>query len=110
MNRSGFTQTANGLEIDKAESAQLIYTFDWSDWLNEGDTIISAVYEVKARRNDPAPVVINSQGVGPDNLSTYVELSQGQSGKTYTVSALITTDNGLIDSRNFSLNVVDRSA
>jgi len=110
MNRSGFNQTINGLDIDKDLQAQLTYTFDWSEWLGEGDSIISTSYEVKARRNDPTPVVIISDGMADSGTDTYVELSGGQADKTYIVTSKITTANGLVDRRHFRLNVVNRSA
>jgi len=103
-------QTNVGVEINKDSVAQLIYTFDWSEWLNEGDTIATVEYAVKARLNDPIPIVMESQGVDNTSKLTYVELSGGQSNKSYIVSALITTANSLIDRRAFRVNVVDRSA
>jgi len=110
INRNGFNQTNVGLEIDKDAEAQLTYTFDWSEWLEGSDTIQSASYTVAARRNDPVPPVIESSGITDSNSDTYVELSGGQAGKTYIVTAKITTSHGLIDRRNFRVNVVDRSA
>lgn len=44
INRTGFYQTNQGLEIDKDVQAQLIYTFDWSTWLEDGDTIATVEY------------------------------------------------------------------
>lgn len=108
INRDGFNQTGLGLEIDKDVEANLTYTFDWSDWLSTGDQLASVAYTVNARRNDPAPVVIESQGITGDN--TYVQLSAGQTDKTYIVSSKITTNDGAVDRRNFRLNVKTRSA
>lgn len=109
INRTGFYQTNTGLSIDKDVEAQLIYTFDWSEWL-DGDTIQTVAYTVAARRNDPTPVTIEDQGIADVNTDTYVELAGGQALKTYVVTAQITTANGLIDRRSFRLNVVERSA
>jgi hypothetical protein len=110
INRTGFYQTNTGLSIDKDVAAQLIYTFDWSEWLPQGDTISAVFYEVAARRNDPTPVSILDQGIANNSTETYVELSAGQADKTYIVTARVTTANGLIDRRSFRLNVVERSA
>jgi len=110
INRSGFHITNNGLEIDKDVEGQLIYTFDWGQWLNDGDTISSSEYAVAARRNDPVPVVIESEGLDNTSKLSYVELSGGQADKSYIVTAKITTTNGLVDRRNFRVNVVNRSA
>jgi hypothetical protein len=110
INRSGFNQTSYGLEIDKDVEAQLIYTFNWSDWLAQGDSINTAEYTVAARRNDPTPVTIESQGITDANTDTYVELAGGQSDKAYVVTCKVVTADGAIDRRNFRLNVVSRSA
>lgn len=109
INRTGFKQTNFGVEIDKDPAAQLTYTFDWSEWLENTDTISTVNYTVAARRNDPTPVAIETQGVA-EGTKTYVELSGGQATKTYIVTAQVTTANGLIDRRNFRLNVVERAA
>jgi hypothetical protein len=110
INRSGFYQTNTGLSIDKDVEAQLTYTFNWSDWLNAGDTIASVEYTVAARRNDPTPVTIENNGVDLTQKQTFVELAGGQADKTYIVTAKVTTSDGLIDRRSFRLNVVQRSA
>lgn len=110
INRQGFVQTNQGLTIDKDVEAQLIYTFDWSEWLDTGDTISSVVYSAAARRNDPTPLTIVSSGTSNANTRTYVEISGGQTDKTYTVTAKITTSNGLTDRRSFLVTVVERSA
>jgi hypothetical protein len=106
--KSGYTQTLQGLTIEKDTEAQLIYTFDWSEWLPTGDSLAQALYTIAARSNDPDPLEIESQGIS--SASTYVELSNGQEGKTYTVTCQITTANGLIDRRNFRVKVLARSA
>lgn len=110
INRTGFQQTNTGLVIDKDTEAQLIYTFDWSEWLESSDTIATSTYTVAARRNDPEPIVIESQGIDSTDTKTYVELSGGAANKVYIVTADVTTANGLRDRRNFRVNVVDRSA
>lgn len=110
VNRTGFFQTNNAVEIDKDPIAQLIYTFDWSEWLNENDTLLTVDYSVAARRNDPTPVNRIDQGIADSQTDSYVELSGGQADKTYVVTAEITTANGLRDRRSFRLNVKNRSA
>jgi len=110
VNRSGFEQTNQGLEIDKDVEARLTYTFDWSEWLEDSDTIDTVEYTAAARRNDPTPLTIESSGITDSNTDTYVELSGGQVDKTYIVTAKVTTADGLIDRRNFRVKVVNRSA
>ena len=108
VQRSGFVQTLQGLTIEKDSEAQLTYTFDWVDWLPQGDSLATAEYEITARANDPDPLVKVSEGI--DGTRTYVELSDGQLGKVYTVTCKITTADGLIDRRNFRVRVLARSA
>ena len=108
INRTGFEQTNTGLNIDKDAEAQLTYTFDWSQWLPTNDTISAVEYSVAARRNDPAAMVIENSG--KTDTQTYVELSGGAEGKVYIVTAKVTTSDGLVDRRNFRINVVARSA
>ena len=110
VNRTGFKQTSYGLEIDKDLEAQLTYTFDWSNWLNTGDTVAGVEYSAAARRNDPTPITIVSSGVADNDTDTYVELSGGQVDKTYIITAKVSTQDGLVDRRNFRVNVVNRSA
>jgi len=106
--RSGFEQTLQGLTIQKDTEAQLIYTFEWADWLPTGDSISTSTYTITARSNDPDPLAIHSQG--RSGTQTYVELKEGQEGKIYTVTCAIQTANGLKDRRSFRVKVEARSA
>ena len=108
MATTGFEQTIQGLRIEKDTEAQLIYTFNWAEWLPDGDSLSTAAYTITARANDPDPLIKVSEGISGD--TTYVELSDGQQGKTYTVTCRITTADGLIDRRNFRVKVLARSA
>lgn len=105
---TGFVQTIQGLTITKDTEAQLIYTFDWVDWLPTGDSLATALYTITARANDPDPLAKVAEGI--TGTKTYVELRDGQEGKVYTVTCRITTTAGLIDRRNFRVKVQARSA
>jgi hypothetical protein len=109
MARTGFTQTLQGLSISKDPEARLTYTLDWTDWLPTGDTVSTVVWTIGARVNDPAPLVNVSSGIQTGKL-TYIELSGGQVNKIYTVTAKVTTADGLIDRRAFRVRVENRSA
>lgn len=106
---TGFQVSDQQLWIAKDPQAQLSYVFDWSEWLVSGDTIDSVDYTVNARINDPNPLVKVSEGISND-VKTFVELSDGQATKSYTVSVKVTTANGLIDRRSFKVRVENRSA
>ena len=103
---AGFEIINQSLWIDKDPEAQLFYTFDWSDWLAAGDGISTAEYTVTARANDPDPLVKVSQGI--QGSKTYVELKDGQLGKSYLVSVKVTTNNGLVDRRSFRVKIENR--
>lgn len=105
---TGFEQTIQGLTIQKDTEAQLFYTFDWVDWLPSGDSLDTAEYTITARSNDPDPLLKVSEGI--QGTQTYIELSDGQEGKTYTVTCKVTTAEGLIDRRHFRVKVLARSA
>lgn len=105
---TGFVQTIQGLTIVKDTEAVLFYTFEWADWLPAGDSLSAVTYTVSARANDPDPLEIESSGI--TGTQTYVELSNGQEGKVYTVTCAITTTEGLVDRRNFRVKVQARSA
>lgn len=105
---TGFVQTIQGLTIVKDTEAILFYTFDWAEWLPTGDSLDTVLYTITARANDPDPLIKESEGIS--GTTTYIELSNGQEGKVYTVTAKITTANGLVDRRNFRVKVQARSA
>lgn len=105
---TGFYQTIQGLTIEKDPEAELTYTLDWAQWLPTGDSLSSVDWTITARANDPDPLVEVSAGIL--GTKTYIELSDGQEGKTYTVTAAVTTVDGLIDRRYFRVKVMNRSA
>lgn len=104
----GFVQTIAGLQISKDPEALLTYTLDWVDWLPTGDQLSTATWEIVARANDPDPLLKVSDGI--TGTKTYIELDEGQVGKTYTVYCKVTTVDGLEDRRFFRVKVENRSA
>jgi hypothetical protein len=106
---TGYQQDAQGIWIAKDPSANLIYSLDWSEWLPAGDSIASVTHALQVRVNDPAPIIRGTDGVQSGTVS-FVQISGGGVGKIYTVTATITTTDGLTDSRNFRIKVENRSA
>lgn len=104
----GFVQTIQGLQISKDPEAKLVYTLDWADWLETGDALSTATWTIQARANDPDPLVRISNGI--TGTKTYIELDEGQVGKSYTVFCKIITAGGLEDRRFFKVKVENRSA
>lgn len=109
IDKTGYLRDAEGIYIAKDPNAELVYTFDWSEWLPTGTTVATVNYTLQVRANDPAPLVRLTQGV-QSGLKTYVELGGGAAGKVYTVTAQIVTTDGSIDRRNFRVKVENRSA
>ena len=110
ISQTGYLKDTQGSWIAKDPQAQLIYSMDWSEWLLAGDELTSVSYSLQVRANDPAPLVKESEGFATGTHLTYIELSGGQVGKIYTVTAAITTQNGLEDRRSFRVKVENRSA
>jgi hypothetical protein len=108
IDKTGYLRDSEGIYIAKDPSAELVYTFDWVEWLPTGATLSTVNYTLQVRANDPAPLVRLTQGV--TGTKTYVELGGGQVGKVYTVTAEIVTSDGSIDRRNFRVKVENRSA
>jgi hypothetical protein len=105
---TGFNIKNNLLSIDKDPKARLTYALDWSQWLMPDDSLSLAEFIIHTRLNDPKPLL--NAGDGIQGSKTYIELYEGQLDKTYTVSVKITTTNGLVERRNFRVNIINRSA
>lgn len=107
---TGYRQDTQGAWIAKDPEARLVYTMDWSEWLSTGQTVTAVSYSHNSRANDPDPLIINSQGIAAAGTKTYAEISGGSEGKTYAVTASITTDDGSLDRRSFKILVQKRFA
>ena len=105
---TGFVQTIQGLQIVKDPEALLTYALDWTNWLEQGDTLSTATWEIVARANDPDPLVKVNNGI--QGNVTYITLDEGQVGKTYTVFCKVVTVDGLEDRRFFKVKTEARSA
>jgi hypothetical protein len=104
----GFIQTIQGLQISKDPEAKLTYTLDWAQWLDQGDSLSTATWTVVTRANDPTPLIKISNGI--QGTKTYIQLDNGQEGKSYTIFCKVVTSNGLEDRRFFKVKVEARSA
>ena len=109
VQQTGYQKDTLGSWISKDPAAQLIYSMEWANWLHTGDSIATVEYSLQVRANDPEPLIKESEGVQSGHI-TFVELSGGQVGKTYTVTAAITTTDGSTDRRNFRIKIENRSA
>jgi hypothetical protein len=105
---TGFEVINQNLWITKDPEAELTYTFEWNQWLPTGDSLSVATYSIQTRANDPDPLLKVTSGI--QGTKTYVELKNGQLGKSYLVTVKVTTADGLVDARNFRVKIENRSA
>jgi hypothetical protein len=83
--------------IDKAAAAVLDYSWDWTNWLNAGDSVASYLILPDSAIN----VVSDSRNAG---VITAI-LSGGVLHRTHEVTCRITTTAGLVDERSIYLTI-----
>ena len=105
---TGFKQDVKGSYIVKDPGTEIIYSIDWSDWLDTSDDLATSTFEIVDIVGDAANLTISSQGINSGDQLTYVEVAGGTAGETYTVKNTITTDNGITDVRRFRVRVEER--
>ena len=103
---TGFQQDRVGHFIEKDPFAVLDYSLDWTNWMPSGDTISALTVTAETISGDAAPLTIDST-TNTDYIATS-NISAGTVGNVYNVEYRITTTNGLKDSRNFRIKVVER--
>lgn len=95
-------------ERTKDPDSTLDYGFDWSDWLEDGESITSSSWTIQnpSGENDDLQIDTSSQ----DGSKTKVWLTDGTLGVTYRVTNTIETDNSptRTDERSFKLNISER--
>jgi len=99
---TGFQEDRVGVYIEKDPYAVLDYTLDWTNWMPDGDTITSVAVTADSG------ITINSTSNTNYIVTAYI--SGGTAGTIYNVEYRITTTNGLRDSRNFRIKVLERQA
>lgn len=82
-------------EFEHAPNAKLDYGFDWTLWLEAGETIETSTWEVDPSLIQSSPVI--QAGV----TSVFVE--GGVHGVSYKIKNTITTSNTRSDSRTIKL-------
>lgn len=84
----------------KDPDANLDYVFDWSDWLETGETISSYVTTV------PAGLTKGTESELSGKVAVW--LSGGTANSVYQVACKITTSLGRIDERTIEIDVQHR--
>ena len=105
---TGFQEDRVGAFIEKDPYAILDYTLDWTNWMPSGDTISSISVTAETISGDSSPLAIDS--TTNTNYLVTANISAGTAGNIYNVEYRIVTVNGLQDSRNFRIKVVERQA
>jgi hypothetical protein len=103
---TGFQQDRVGHYIEKDPYSVLDYSLDWTNWMPSGDTISSITITAETISGDAAPLTIDSST--NTNYIATANISGGTAGNIYNVEYKIDTTNGLKDSRNFRIKVVER--
>lgn len=101
-NLTGFQEDRVGAYIEKDPYAVLDYSLDFQNWMPAGDTITSI--SVTADTG----ITIDST-TNTDYIAT-AYISGGTAGTIYNIEFKIVTTNGLQDSRNFRIKVIERQA
>lgn len=99
---TGFQEDRVGVYIEKDPYAVLDYTLDWTNWMPDGDTITSVAVTADSG------ITIDSTSNTDYIVTAYI--SGGTAGTIYNVEYKIDTTNGLKDSRNFRIKVLERQA
>lgn len=84
----------------KDPDAVLDYTFDWSNWLQPGETIAGYTLDVELG-------IVNDRHNG-NATSVTVWLSGGDDGEFYRVTNHIVTSAGREDDRTMNVQVIQR--
>jgi len=105
---TGYKIDQVGTYIDKDPYAVLDYTLDWTNWMPTGDTISTITVTAETISGDSAPLTIDSS-TNNDYLAT-AYISGSTSGNIYNVEYKIDTTNGLKDSRNIRIKILERQA
>jgi len=86
----------------KDPDSVLDYKFDWSSWLDAGETItVSTV-------TTPAGIIKDSDSITDTNTSVTVWLSGGIAGVNYKIANKITTSAGRTDERSIIINMLNK--
>tara|TARA_R100001509_G_scaffold75530_1_gene42220 strand:- start:323 stop:652 length:330 start_codon:yes stop_codon:yes gene_type:complete len=103
---TGFKQDNEGAYIEKDPFSKLDYTLDWTNWMPSADTIASATVTATNTLGDSSSIAIDSTTT--TDYKVTANISGGEGGQIYNIEYRITTTNGLKDSRNFRIKVIER--
>ena len=105
---TGFKQDRVGIYIEKDPYSLLDYTLSWANWLPTGDAVISASINIETIAGDSTPLTKSGSETITNNTLVTQKITGGTAGKIYNVEYRVVTTNGLQDSRNFRIKVLER--
>ena len=111
-NLTGFKRDNDGLYIEKDPDSNIQYALDFTDYLNSGDTVTSALVTISTVSGDASPLAFPTNAatdvyiVGGNLVNIRVE--NGSNGNIYTVKCVITTTLGDTDARSFRIVVKEK--
>ena len=89
---------------EKRPAAVTDYDIDYSPWLRDGETILSAVGTVVCT-STPADVALVLVGITTTTSAIRARISGGTAGQNYLVTITVTTTSGQIDPDEFFVKV-----
>ena len=102
---TGFLRDNEGAIIDKAPTAKLSYTIDWTDWLPTSATISTSTWTLETVTGS----TLTNHADSISGTKTLITISGGTAGKVHKVYNTITLNSGLIEKRYFRLKITERS-
>ena len=95
-----------GVTVVKDPNANLVYTWDWSDWLVSPAQIASFTIIPQTFVGDATPLVSDNES--KTNTTVIHRLTGGTAGKTYTVTVRIVTNETPAQTEDRSIKVTVR--
>lgn len=84
------------MSLKKAPDSLLPFGFDYTNWLDPGETIVSAVWSAASTNADTEMSIDHSELAG---MIVQTWLSGGTPGLWYAFTVLVTTSSGKVDER-----------
>lgn len=100
------TTVEPGELLEKDPNEQLIYTFDWTDWLVSAQ-IQSSTFNIEGA---DSALTGDQSAIVTGNLKTQIRLAAGTLFQTYTIENKIVTNESPAQTaeRSFKLEIIDR--
>ncbi len=94
---SGYVKKRDGYVIGKTPLSELDYSLDWSATLEEGETLVSAVWTADIGITASLPTIADAV--------TTIWLATGTLSNQYGVSCRVTTSANRVDERGFFVKI-----